>query len=117
MLEHALHPPETSAGDHGGLDAVGRLGVHGRGGDNHGVFRRARGGYRECGDRQRADRGGAERKEAELATGHGASSGVTGFGSSFGRKPPFAIAGGSARCPKIRGGAAIVTAGWTRVRE
>src|SRR5260221_14486191 len=91
MLEHALHPPKTSAGDHGGLDAVGRLGVHGRRGDDHGVLGRARGGYRECSDRQRADRGGAERKAAELATGHGGFLWGGRIGSSLGRKPPFAI--------------------------
>src|SRR5216684_9273772 len=115
MLEHALHPPETSAGDHRGLDAVGRLGVHGRRGDDHGVFRRARGGYRESSDRQRADRGGAERKAAELATGHWGFLWGGRIGSSLGRKPPFAIAGGPARCPKIRGEAGIVTAPRTRV--
>src|SRR5260370_26684987 len=116
MLEHALHAPETAAGDDGGLDAVGRLSVRARGGDDQGVFRRERGRGDEDSDRQRTDSGSAERKAAELATGHGASS-----SGRIERQFRAAVARRNwrrpARRPKIRGGAGIVTAGWTRVRE
>ena len=53
---------------------------------------------RECGNRQRADGGGAERKAAELAAGHEGSSGwflgMTGFDGSLGRQRRFAIIAG-----------------------
>ena len=61
----------------------------------------------EGGDRQRADGGGAERKAAELAAGHGVSSGVGGLEGSLERGPRFAIGWRLARCPKIRGQSGI----------
>src|SRR5450759_2237269 len=86
MLEHALHAPETAARDHGGLDAIGGLNVRGGSGDDHGVFRSQRGCDDESSDRQRADGGGAERKAAELAAGHGLPLGVGGFDGSLERQ-------------------------------
>ena len=47
------------------------LNVLGGSGDDHGVFRGAQRRDRESGDRQRANGGGAKRKAAELAAGHG----------------------------------------------
>ena len=63
MLEHALHAPETAAGDHGGLDADRTAWVSAAGAGMITASSAAlRGRDRECSDGQRADGGGAKRK-------------------------------------------------------
>ena len=77
-------------------------GLHVGGGrrDDHGFLRGARGRDGKRGNGQRADGGGAQRKTAEMARGHGFLFGAV--GGSLEREPRFAIGQARVRCPKIR---------------
>src|SRR2546421_5364263 len=98
MLEHPLHAPEAATSEHGGLNAVGRLSVHGGSGDDHGVFRGAQRRDTEGGDRQRSQGCGIKRKAAELVAGHGIPLGDWRNRRSLEWQLPFAI-GLAARLP------------------
>ena len=115
VLEHALNAPEATAGNDRGLDIAGRCHVGGGRRDDHGFLRGARGRDGKRGNGQRANGGGAQRKTAEMARGHGFLIGAV--GRQFRAGAAFRNRLRSPRYPKIRACSGFVTARATRVRE
>ena len=107
MLVHALDAPETAAGDHRGLDAIGGLNVGSGGRNDDGLLRGSRGGDGENGERQRADGGSAQRKAAEIGEGTWFPLGMV--GGSLEPERCFAIGSFLSDVPKIRPWPQIVT--------